>query len=165
MAKPTKYAVPICTVLSVIALIAIILGLIFKSALLIMIFLLPTVIYEVYRTEGKSTKASSGLLLLVLIAEIILVIFNINFNLADFLGDTEKYVGGYLVPLGDIKMLGPTIMAVLSVILFVRTRGVYTKWLAVVIFITSFAIIYALDPQAFQDLLKYGVEEGLDQVG
>ena len=130
-----------------------------------MIFLLPTVIYEVYRTEGKSTKVSSALLLLVLIAEIILVIFNVNFNLAEFLGVTEKYVGGYRVPLGDIKMLGPTIMAVLSVVLFVRTRGVYTKWLAVVIFITSFSIIYALDLQAFRDLLKYGVEEGLNQVG
>lgn len=165
MAKPTKYATPICIVLSVIALIGIVLGLVLSSPITVMILLLPTVIYEVYRTEGKSTKASSVLLLIVLIAELLLVIFRIDFNLAEFLGESEKYIGGYLVPLGDIKMIGPTIMAVLSVILFVRTRGVYTKWLAVTIFITSFASIYILDPQAFQDLLKYGVEEGLNQVG
>jgi hypothetical protein len=164
MAKPTKYAVPICIVLSIIAVIGILIGLIFRSPLVIIIFLLPTVIYEIYRTEGKSTKASSWLLLLVLIAEIILIVFRINFNIAEYLGVTEKYIGGYLVPLGDIRVIGPAIMGVLSVVLFVRTYGVYTKWLAVIIFITSFALIYSIDPVAFNDLLKYGVEEGLNRV-
>ena len=128
------------------------------------ILLLPTVIYEVYRTEGKSTKASSVLLLLVCIAEIFLIILKVNINFAEYLGVTEQNIGGYLVPLGDIKVLGPTIMAVLSVVLFIRTYGIYTKWLAVIIFITSFAIVYTLDPVVFQDLLRFGVEEGLDRV-
>ena len=165
MAKPTKYATPICIILSILALFGIIMGLIFKNALVIMILLLPTIVYEVYRTEGKSTKTSSILLLLVFIAEILLIIFKVNFNLAEYLDVDEKYIGGYLVPLGDIKIVGPAVMAVLSVVLFTRTWGVYTKWLAVVIFITSFAIIYSVDPQAFHDLLKFGVEEGLDRVG
>lgn len=164
MAKPTKYATPICLVLSLVALLGIILGLVFKSPLISMFFLLPTIIYEVYRTEGKSTKASSILLLVVVIAEMILVIFNIGFNIAEYLGVTEKYIGGYLVPLGDIKIVGPVVMTVLSVILFVRTYGVYTKWLAVIIFITSFVIIYTLDPAAFSELLKYGVEEGINRI-
>lgn len=164
MAKPTKHAPAICTVMTILALIGIIIGLIAKSPLIIIILLVPTVIYEVYRTEGRSTKASSILLLLVLIVEIGLLIFKVNFNLAEYLGVDEKYIGGYLVPLGDIRILGPTIMAVLSVILIVRTYGIYTKWLAVIIFITSFAIIYTIDPAVFQDLLKYGVEEGLDRV-
>lgn len=164
MAKPTKYATPICLVLSILAVMGIILGLVFTSPLLIILFLLPTAAYEVYRTEGVSTKISSVFLLVVLILEMILLVFNIRFNLIEFLGEAERYVGGYLVPLGDIKIVGPTIMAVLSVVLFVRTYGKYTKWLAVIIFITSFAIIYTIDPQAFQDLLKFGVKEGLDRV-
>jgi hypothetical protein len=165
MAKPTKYATPICLVLSILAVMGIILGLVFASPFLIILFLLPTAAYEVYRTEGASTKASSIFLLVLLILEMILIVFRINFNLIEYLGDSEKYIGGYLVPLGDIKIVGPTIMAVLSVVLFVRTYGKYTKWLAVIIFITSFAIIYTIDPQAFQDLLKFGVEEGLNRVG
>jgi len=164
MAKPTKYATPICLVLSLVALLGIILGLVFKSPLITMFFLLPTIIYEVYRTEGKSTKASSILLLVVVIAEMILVIFNIGFNIAEYLGVTERYIGGYLVPLGDIKIVGPIVMTVLSVILFVRTYGVYTKWLAAIIFITSFVIIYTLDPVGFSELLKYGVKEGINRI-
>ena len=84
----------------------------------------------------------------------ILILFNVNFNLAEFLGDSEKYIGGYLVPLGDIKIVGPTLMAVLSVILFVRTRGIYTRWLAATIFVTSFAIVFAIDPDIFGDLTE-----------
>jgi hypothetical protein len=164
MPKPTKYAVPICIALSILALVGIVYGLLKDSTLVIVIFLLPTVIYEVYRTEGESTKASSVILLLVLIAEILLIIFKVDFNLATYLGESEKYIGGYLVPLGDLKIVGPTIMAVLSVILFVRTYGVYTRWLAAIIFITSFAIIYSIDPNIFQDLLKYGVQEGMDRL-
>lgn len=164
MAKPTKNATLICTILSIIALIGIIAGLLMDNTLVIIFLLLPTVIYEVYRTEGKSTKASSIILLVVLIAEIILILFKVNINIAEYLGTTEKYIGGYLVPLGDIKILAPTLMAVLSVILFSRTYGVYTKWLAVTIFITSFAIIYSINPAIFSDLFKSAVQEGLNRL-
>jgi len=164
VAKPTKYAPHLCTAFTILALIGIIIGLIFSNALVIVLFLLPATVYEVYRTEGPSTKASSALLLLVLLTEVVLIIFKISFNLAEFLGVGEKYVGGYLVPLGDIKVVGPTVMVVLSVVLFVRTRGIYTKWLAVVIFITAFAIVYAIDPNVFKDLLKFATEEGLERI-
>lgn len=164
MPKPTKNAVPICIALSIVALIGIVYGILKENTLVIVIALLPTVIYEVYRTEGKSTKASSTLLLLILIAEILLIIFKVDFNLASYLGESEKYIGGYLVPLGDLKVVGPTVMAILSVILFVKTYGVYTRWLAAIIFITSFAIIYSIDPNLFQDLLKYGVQEGMNRL-
>ncbi|GAG77114.1 unnamed protein product, partial [marine sediment metagenome] len=73
-------------------------------------------------------------------------------------------VGGYNVPLGDIKAVGPAIMAILSIVLFIRTRGRYTKWLAVIIFITSFAILYALDPTIFSRLLRIGIDEGLKRI-
>jgi len=122
------------------------------------------VIYEVYRTQGKSTKWASLVLLIVFIAEIIFIVANISFDLVEFLGVTEKRVGGYNVPLGDIKAVGPAIMAILSIVLFVRTRGRYTKWLAVIIFITSFAILYALDPTIFSRLLRIGIDEGLKRI-
>jgi len=164
MAKPYQHATQICIGLSILALLGIIIGIVKSSPLITIIFLLPTVIYEVYRTEGKSTKWASWGLLIVLIAEIILIVANISFDLAEFLGVAEKRVGGYNVPLGDVKVVGPAIMAVLAIILFVRTRGRYTRWLAVIIFITSFAVVYALDPTVFGRLLRFGVEEGLHQI-
>jgi hypothetical protein len=164
MAKPTKYAPHICTAVTILAVIGIVVGLLRDSTLAIVILLLPAAIYEVYRTEGKSTKASSVIMLLLLIAQIFLVLFNVEFNLAEFLGTSQEYIGGYLVPLGEITVVGPTLMAVLSVILFVRTRGKFTRWLAAVIFITAFAIIYSVDPEIFTELFKYGVKEGMKRI-
>ena len=164
MAKPTKHATLICITLTLLALLGIFIGIATSLPLVIIIFLLPAVIYEIYRTEGKSTKWASWGLLIVFIAEVILIVANISFDLAEFSGATEKYVGGYNVPLGDIKVVGPAIMAILAIILFVRTRGRYTKWLAAIIFITSFAILYALDPTVFGRLLRFGIEEGLNQI-
>ena len=164
MAKPYKHAAPICIVMTILAGIGIIIGLITWRPLITIIFLLPTVIYEVYRTEGKSTKWAAWVLLAVLIAEIVFVATNISFNLATFLGTSEKLVGGYRVPLGDIKVVAPTVMAVLSIILFVRTRGRYTRWLAVVIIVTCLAIVYTLDPAIFGSLMQIGVQKGLDRI-
>jgi len=164
MAKPTRFAPYICTACTVLAILGIVLGFWLSSPLIITVLLLPTVIYEAYRTEGRSTKAASLLLVVVLIVEVFLVWLGIDFNLAGFLGTDQQYIGGYLVPLGDIKVVGPTIMAALSVILFLRTWGVYTRWLAVVIFVTALAIVHAIDPVIFRDLLKLAVGEGLERI-
>ncbi len=160
MAKPTKYAPHICTAVTILALIGIVIGLVTGSTLWIVILLLPTAIYEAYRTEGRSTKASSALLVLVLILEIAFILFDVNFNIAQYLGTSQEYLAGYLVPLGEIKVVAPTLMVVLSVILFVRTRGVFTRWLAVTIFVTSFSIVYSIDPEIFSDLLKEAIQQG-----
>ena len=159
MAKPTKYATPICLVLTFAAAVGSIIGYINALPLAIIIMLLPTVIYEIYRTEGESTKISSWLMLFVLIAEAIFVKFKIGFDLGQYLGLSETYIAGSYVPLGDIKVLAPTLMAVLSAVLFVRTAGVYTKWLAVVIFIVSFVLVYVIAPTAFSDLIKAAVTQ------
>jgi len=164
MAKSYKHASLICSALTGFALIGIIMGIIKSNPLIAIIFLLPTVVYEVYRTEGKSTKWASWALLIVFIAEIILVAFNISFDLAAFLGTTQESVAGYNIPLGDIKVVGPGIMAVLALILFIRTRGRYTKWLAIIIFVTALAIVYSLDPSIFSQLLRFGAKEGLDML-
>ncbi len=163
MAKPTKYASLICIILSALAIIGAGLSFWQKNPLILALFLLPVIIYEVYRTEGKSTKWASWVLLAIFILEIIFIIFKINFDLGAYLGKTDTTVAGYNVPLGDIKIVGPIIIAILSVILFVKTRGVYTKWLSVIIFLGSFVLIYLLNPLIFQSLLKFGVEQGLDK--
>ena len=164
MAKPTKYATLICTIVSVLALIGIVIGIWLSKPLIIVIFLIPAAAYEVYRTEGPSTVWASWILLIVLILEIVLIVANINFDLASFFGESEKVVAGYTVPLGDIKIAGPIVMAILSIILFVRTRGRYTKWLAAVIFITCFAIVYAINPEIFKNLLGLAVDRGIESI-
>ncbi len=161
MAKPTKHATPICIALTIIAALGIILGLAFAQPLIPIILLIPTAIYEVYRTEGTSTKAASWGMLGLLIAELIFVIFGIDFDLAQFLGRSTTYIRGYSIPLGNIQVIGPSLMAVLSVILISNTRGRYTRWLAGIILTTAFAIIYTVDPTIFQELLKLAVDEGL----
>lgn len=89
---------------------------------------------------------------------------NLSFDVSAFLSSSEEWVAGYRMPLGDIKIVGPAQMAVLSIILFVRTGGRYTKWHAVIIFITAFAIVYTLDPTIFNRLMRIGVDEGLNQI-
>jgi hypothetical protein len=164
MPKPTKYAGMICTILSILALTGIIIGLIKISPSIITIFLIPAVIYEVYRTEGQSTKSASIILLVVFALEIILLVFNINFDLAKFLNRSDAYIHSYSIPLGDIKVVAPAVMAILSVILFLRTNGIYTKWLSVIIFITSFAIIYTVDPANFQILLQTAIQTVMGRI-
>src|SRR4030043_2045208 len=164
MARPTKYATLICTIVSILALIGIIIGLWLSKPLIIVILLIPAAAYEVYRTEGPSTVWASWLLLIILILEIIFIAANISFDLASFFGESEKVVAGYAVPLGDIKVVGPVIIAVLSIILFVRTPGRYTKWLAAVIFVTCFAIVYAINPELFKNLLGLAVGRGIESI-
>ena len=158
MPKPTEYAPLICTILMIVAIIGAVVGYTNSLPLVIIGVLLPTVIYEIYRTEGESTRASSWLILAVLIAEAIFILFNINFDLGQYLGQSETYVGGSYIPLGDIKILAPTILAILSAILFARTAGIYTKWLSVIIFITSFVLIYVIAPTAFSSLIKAAIQ-------
>ena len=164
MAKPYQHATSICLGLSLLAGLGIFWGLNTSSPLTIMFFLIPAVLYEVYRTEGASTKSASRGLLVVFILEILLIMNNISFDLAAFLGTEQRKIGGQVIPLGDIKVVGPTIMAALSAVLFSRTRGRYTKWLAVIIFVGSFAVVYALDPTVFVRLLQFGIKEGLDKI-
>lgn len=163
MAKPYKNATPICITLTIVAALGIIFGLIYSQPLIPIILLLPAAIYEVYRTEGKSTKAASWGMLGLLIAELVFVLFNISFDLAEFVGQSSTYIRGYKIPLGDVKVISPTAMAVLSVVLISNTRGRYTKWLAGIIFVTAFAIIYTLDPTLFQELIRMAAREALQE--
>ena len=164
MARPTKYAGIICAVLSVVALVGIIVGLLAKSPIVVLIAMAPSVAYEVYRTEGETTRWASWALAGVLVLEFVLVAFNISFDVGALLGSATQEVAGYSIPLGDLRIVGPAVIAVCALILIARTRGVYTKWLAVNIILTALALTYVLDPGVFTELLRQGAQEGLDAI-
>jgi len=164
MARPTKNATSICIGLSVLALIGIIVGLATSTPLVMVLVLIPVVAYEIYRVEGDSTKWASWGMGAVLLGLIVFTIFDISWNLAEWLGQDSADVGGYLVPLGDIKSVGAAMLGALAVVLFFRTRGIYTRWLAVIIFVTVAALVYVLSPDVFHDLLRQGTQDAINQM-
>lgn len=160
MPKPTTYATPICIGLTILAAIGLIIGWYQHQVLVILILLLPAVIYEVYRTEGESTRWASWMMLLTIAAEFYFIWQKVSFDLAQYFGISEQYVGGFWVPLGEIKIVAPVLMAVLAGILFFRTFGKYTKWLAVIIFITALVTVYILDPNIIKTMLPGIIQQG-----
>lgn len=155
----------ICLIVTGVAILGIFLGLANKNPLWILFLLLPAVVYEVIRTEpGASTKFSSILLLGIIILEIILIIFNINYDLASFFETEEKIVAGYTLPLGDIKVFGPLLTAILSTILIFRTYGPYTKWLSIIIAVGSLVAVFLVNPLFFQQALKLIVNGLFDRL-
>jgi len=163
MAKPTTYATPICLALTILAAIGLIIGWINHSAIVVLILLLPAVAYEVYRTEGESTRWASWALAISIVLEIYFVWAKTSFDLASYFGMSEQYVGGFLVPLGDIKVIFPILMAVLAAILFFRTFGKYTKWLAIIIFISAAATVYIIDPAIIKTMLPGLIQQGANR--
>lgn len=155
-----------CLIITFIALFGVAVSGISHNPVWVLIFLLPAVIYETIRTmDGATTKTSSIILLIVIILEIGMIIFNVNYNLADFFGEQEKYIAGYYLPLGDIKVFGPILVTVLSLILLIRTYGPYTKWLSIVIAIGALVAIYIINPYFFQNMLKIIVDAVTNQLG
>lgn len=137
------------------------------SSLLLLHLFLNLLALGINAATAERSQEDTSLLIvmfIVLILEIVLIVANINFDLASFFGESEKVVAGYTVPLGDIKIVGPIVIAILSIILFVRTRGRYTKWLAAVIFITCFTIVYAINPEIFKNLLGLAVDRGIESI-
>lgn len=162
--KPTKRAPLICALATVSAAIGVLLGVLTGGPMWIVVLMLPAVVYEIYRTAGTSTKWASWAMLGLLVATTVLILFDINFDFAEFLGQESTYVGGQYVPLGDIQMLGPILLAVVSLILLARTAGKFTKWLAAIVFVSAFALIHVLNPEVFADLLRSTVQQVSDSV-
>jgi hypothetical protein len=139
-------------------------GLVTDQPLWAVIGLLPVTIYEVYRTEGESTTWASWVMLAVLVIEAALLIFGVDIDLAELLGRESETVAGYDVPLGPVTVVGPVVMAVLSLILIVRTRGRYTRILAVAILVGAGGLIFLLDPTVLGTWLDAVLEVGLPQL-
>ena len=157
MARPTKHATLICAVLSGIMLVGALIGVLADSSLLVIAAVAPSVLYEVYRTEGESTRWASWALLGVLILETVFLVFGVSFDVGQFLGTAKQDVAGYQVPLGDVKVVGPALAGVCALVLLARTRGRYTKWLAINIIVAMVALAYTIDSEALKDLVGMGL--------
>lgn len=153
MARPTKYATPICLGLTALAGLGVALGFVTDEVMWPVVLLVPTVAYEAYRTEGVSTRWASWLMLVLMIGLVVVVAFDIEYDVRELLGSNVAYIGGEDVPLGDIKVVFPAAMAILAVLLWGRTRGVYTRWLAGIIFVTAAVIVYLRAPAEIHRLL------------
>jgi hypothetical protein len=102
--------------LSIVAIIGIVASLLLKTPIPAIVLLLSTVFYEIYCTEGASTKISSVIFCIILFLELVLIIGKIDLDLSKLLGEDTKYIVGYEVPLGLLTIVGPTAIAVLAVI-------------------------------------------------
>ncbi len=159
MARSTEHATLICLICTILTLAGIAAGYYLHKPVITVIALLPAVIYEVYRTEGVSTIWASWGMLAVLIAECVLIIGNININIAKY---AVKYIPN--LPAIDVRLGGPIVMAYFSYILIKRTAGIYTKWLAVVILIGCAGLFYVLDPSLFTKFAGTGIQEQLKNI-
>jgi hypothetical protein len=158
MAKSKKNAGLICAIVSILAALGVALGIWKASPIAVVILMLPAVIYEVYRTEGFYTKAASVGMLVVLSVLIAMIAGKLSLNLAHFLAE-------YGITMAvDVRLTGPAIIAILAVILFRRTAGIYTRWLAVVIILASAGLFYVMDPTLFTFLLERGAAEGAKRI-
>lgn len=154
MAKPTRYATPICLGLTVLAGLGILLGFVTDEVMWPVLLLIPTVAYEAYRTEGASTRWASWAMAALMLALVVVVVFDIEYDLRELFGTGVAYVGGEDIPLGDVRVVFPAVMAILAVVLWNRTRGIYTRWLAAIIFVTAAAIVYLRAPADLGNLLN-----------
>ncbi len=159
MAKPTEHAALICAILTVIAALGAAAAIYWKQPLAVIIAALPAAAYELYRTEGFTTKLASAGVLAVLVAEIVLIVGKIELNIARFAG---KYVGS--MPVVDAKLAGPVIIGLLAVMLVRRTAGIYTKWLAIVLFGAAVALFYVLDPALLSKFVQPALQEGAKHI-
>ncbi len=159
MAKSTKNAFVICLALTIVAALLVLLGWWKSLPLVILAGMLPAVAYEVYRTEGATTTLASWGIAAAIVVEAVLIIFNIQVNIMQFLGSFAASL-----PAVDIRMAGPVVIGVLAIMLLKRTGGMYTKWLAVVIFLAACGLFYVLDPDLFSKLFKSGLSEGAKRI-
>ena len=152
MARSTTHATPICLVLTGLAAVGILLGFVTDQVMYPIGFLVPAVAYEAYRTEGESTRWASWGLVALMLALVIVVVAGVDYDLRELLSRDVAYLGGERIPLGDVKVVFSAAMAALSVVLWTRTRGVYTRWLAAIIFVSAVAVVYLSAPAALGDI-------------
>ena len=150
-----KTANLICIIISAFTIIMLILGLLLKNPYFLIAGIVPAGIYEAWRTEGYYTKGASIAIVGLVILEILAILEIIKINLAQVLEQDQAYYGGYIFPLGDIKFVFPIVAVILSILLIYRTYGKYTKWLAVLLLITSVALLYLVNKGALLELIRH----------
>lgn len=149
-----KVPVIICTAITIFALIVLVLGFIFKNPYFLIAGIVPAAVYEAWRTEGFFTKIASVGILILVILEILAILGVININLASALEQEEAYFQGYYIPLGDIKFVFPAAAVVLAISLLFYTYGKYTKWLSVILVLSTVSLLYLVNREALIHIIK-----------
>lgn len=167
MAKEYKHAVWICLALSIIAAAGIVAGILLAKPMIIAIVLIPVIAYEVYRTEGVFTTLASWGALGIVFLEIYAIVSGITFNIQELI-PVNINIPGTLGANLPAALIGPVILVILSVYLFKQTAGMYTRWLSVIILITSVALFYTIDPQLMGNIfnspdLQKEINEGIQR--
>lgn len=144
----------ICLILTLITLATIIIGFYFKNPYYIILGIFPAAIYEAIRTEGYYTKAGSIIILAAVILEILVLKGLIRFNLASFFNQENIYFSGYLIKLGEISLIFPALAAIISVVLLIRTYGIYTKWLAILLLASSICLLYIVNREGLFEIIR-----------
>jgi len=154
--KSGKWNTPtiICALCSIFALLFIVLSFYLNNPYLILIGCFPAAVYEAIRTAGPYTKAASVGMVLLIILEALAIRGIIKFNLATFLGQETAYIKGYWLPLGEIVTVFPLITIVLAILLFQRTIGRYTKWLSIIILVSSTVLLWQINKDALMDIIR-----------
>jgi len=168
VAKEYRHAPMICGVITIIAILGIVVGIWKTMPIVVAVSIIPAIVYEIYRTEGVFTKLASWLALIVTVVALYVIYKNVVIDIVPFI---TKFIHlpmtAKLVPAG---LIAPVVLVIIAVYLFRRTAGIYTRWLAVVILVTSVALFYCIDPQMIKNLLstpevqqniKEGVKKGI----
>lgn len=144
----------ICGILTLATIATILLGFYYKNPFIIICGIIPAAIYEMVRTEGYYTRSSSIIITILVILEVLAIKGVIKFNLANWMGRDQAYFGGYWLPLGDITFIFPAVAVILSIVLFFRTYGVYTKWLAILLLASSACLLYLVNKETLFELIR-----------
>jgi hypothetical protein len=145
----------ICLIMTAAAALGIFAGWSFKLPLIIILGALPAALYELFRTSGLFTKAAAMLLLGALLITAYLLISGSGVQLKDFINTDGTLLENIKTDRLDLKTLLMSFAAVLSVFLFLKTMGIYTKWLSIVLLVCSFAVIYISNSRLFSQLIDY----------
>lgn len=151
-----KTPVIICSILTLWALLALIVGFLMKNPYVIIAGIIPAALYETWRTEGFYTKAISAVLVILSILEIFVIKGIIKLGAVS--GSTEVgekiYISGYFLPLVDAKFLIPAGMIACAAALIYWTYGVYTKWLSVVLTVSTIALLYLMNKEVLIEMIR-----------
>lgn len=155
MPKEQKYAGLICIILSIVAGIGILAGIFFKWPLIITITAIPAIVYEIYRTEGFFTKIVSFLCLIIVLAVIFTTVTDSMLDLSKISDGISKSIPALHESM-QAAILGPILLVILSIFLFKRTSGFYTKWLSIIILMSSLALFYTGNTKFFTGIFNSG---------
>ncbi len=165
MAKEHTHAALICVIVTAVAAAGVAAGIFWKVPAAVIFAALPAAAYEAYRTEGIASKAASAGIVAILVFLGAAILGGFSLNIARLAGMTSVTIRTVRVPLGDVKILAPAVIAALSWMLLRRTGGVYTIWLAAVIFICSLGILYTLNADVLARFMRPEmIEQGLKTI-